>query len=64
MAVEQESRNSNIGTLILKSLISHAIEKNKQIILHARENAISFYLKMVLSLGKRHIFYLVKFNII
>ena len=46
MAVEQESRNSNIGTLILKSLISHAIEKkNKQIILHARENAISFYLK-------------------
>ena len=46
MAVEQESRNSNIGTLILKSLISHAIEKkNKQIILHARENAINFYLK-------------------
>ena len=46
MAVEQEYRNSNIGTLILKGLISYAIEKkNKQIILHARENAINFYLK-------------------
>ena len=46
MAVEKKSRSNNVGTLILKCLISHAIEKkNKQIILQARENAINFYLK-------------------
>ena len=46
MAVDQKSRRNNIGTLILKYLINHSVEKkHKHIILQARENAINFYLK-------------------
>lgn len=46
MAVEEEWRGKGIGSIVLEELEKIAIDKSaREIILHARENAVKFYAK-------------------